>query len=157
VADGIGPVFNEASCVACHLGPGAAVGGSNGRLETRFGRVSEAGFDPLTRLGGSLLQDRGIGRAGDYQFFAEVVPPEANVVAQRRTTALFGLGLVDAVPDDELKALAALEHAIDRSTAGFAPMVQDISKGRTAVGKFGWKDQNPTLFQFSGDAYINEM
>src|ERR1043166_4253726 len=26
-----------------------------------------------------------------------------------------------------------------------------------AVGKFGWKSQNPNLLQFSGDAYVNEM
>ena len=25
------------------------------------------------------------------------------------------------------------------------------------MGKFGWKGQNPTLFQFAGDAYLNEM
>jgi len=36
VADGLGPVFNEASCAASHVGPGSVVGGSNGRLETRF-------------------------------------------------------------------------------------------------------------------------
>ena len=52
VADGLGPVFNEASCLACHQGP--APGGSNGRLETRFGRADATGnFDPLASLGGS--------------------------------------------------------------------------------------------------------
>src|SRR4051812_22772044 len=58
VEEGLGPVFNEASCVACHLGPGAAIGGSNQRLETRFGREKFNGkFDPLAEAGGSLLQD----------------------------------------------------------------------------------------------------
>ena len=50
VDDGLGPVFNESSCVACHLGPGSAVGGSNGRLETRFGKLNTDGtFDPIAR------------------------------------------------------------------------------------------------------------
>ena len=25
------------------------------------------------------------------------------------------------------------------------------------AGKFGWKDQDPTILSFSGDAYLNEM
>ena len=36
-------------------------------------------------------------------------------------------------------------------------MVHDIANNRDAVGRFGWKDQVPTLHQFSGDAYLNEM
>jgi CxxC motif-containing protein (DUF1111 family) len=29
--------------------------------------------------------------------------------------------------------------------------------GQNGVGKFGWKDQDPTILSFSGDAYLNEM
>jgi CxxC motif-containing protein (DUF1111 family) len=36
-------------------------------------------------------------------------------------------------------------------------VVTDLSTNRLAVGKFGWKAQVPSLFQFSGDAYLNEM
>src|SRR5437868_7729644 len=39
IAKGLGPVFNEASCSACHMTMKTtipAVGGSNDRLETRF-------------------------------------------------------------------------------------------------------------------------
>jgi CxxC motif-containing protein (DUF1111 family) len=167
VADGLGPVFNEASCVACHLGPGSAVGGSNGRLETRFGKVNPDGtFDPLAAKGGSLLQDHGIGSQigqtppdpnSSFDFVAESIPPEANVVARRRTTPLFGLGLVDAVPDSEIRAIAAAQRLFAPSIAGTVAVVQDLAAGKAAVGKFGWKNGNPTLFQFSGDAYLNEM
>src|ERR1700682_868067 len=108
VENGLGPVFNEASCVACHLGP--AVGGSTGRFETRFGRRNDSGaFDPLAAEGGSLLQDHAIGAVPGFTFLPEMVPAAANVVAKRRTTPLFGLGLVDATPDAELRALAALQ------------------------------------------------
>ena len=34
VEKGLGPVFNEASCVACHTGPKGAIGGTNQRLES---------------------------------------------------------------------------------------------------------------------------
>jgi CxxC motif-containing protein (DUF1111 family) len=154
VADGLGPVFNESSCVACHLGPGTAVGGSNQRLETRFGRIRlDGSFDPLTELGGSLIQDHAI--AG---FLPEVVPRKANVVASRRTTPLFGLGLVDAVPDSTYRFLALTQAIFSPSTAGTASIVTDPVSGRqNAVGKFGWKGQVPSLFVFSADAYLNEM
>jgi CxxC motif-containing protein (DUF1111 family) len=36
-------------------------------------------------------------------------------------------------------------------------MVTDLTTGKLAVGKFGWKNGNPTLLQFSADAYLNEM
>lgn len=158
---GLGPVFNEASCATCHTtttSSNAAVGGTTGRLETRFGKMTEEGFDPMAYLGGSLLQDHALGTMADgYSFEPEQVPADANAVAHRRTTPLFGLGLVDAVPDREFQALAHLERLLSPETAGTVSMVMNLSTGKNAVGKFGWKGQNPTLFQFSGDAYLNEM
>ena len=146
--EGLGPVFNEASCAVCHDAP---VGGTTGRLETRFGRRENGQFDPLANLGGSLLQDQGIG--GVYR--AEQVPREANVVAMRMTTPLFGLGLVDAVPDAELIGLARAQQST--STPGRVHMVKDVHTGEMRVGRFGFKSQVATLQNFSGDAYLNEM
>ena len=128
------------------------MGGTTGRKETRYGRVLNGAFDPMFELGGSLIQDRGI-----ESFTGEVVPAGATVSAQRITTPLFGLGLVDAVPDEELRQLAQLEAATSPATAGTPSMTREIRTGRTRVGRFGWKAQVPTLHQFSGDAYLNEM
>jgi CxxC motif-containing protein (DUF1111 family) len=160
VADGLGPVFNDTACAACHtttVSGAPVVGGTNGRLETRFGLQTATGFNPLTNLGGSLIQQQGIGAVNGAVFVGETVPGVANVVAKRRTTPLFGLGLVDAVPDQAFKNLAALERMLTPATAGTVALVSNISTGSLGVGKFGWKDQNPTLFQFAGDAYLNEM
>jgi CxxC motif-containing protein (DUF1111 family) len=157
VADGLGPVFNEASCVACHQGPASAVGGSNGRLVTRFGRVENGVFDPLASLGGMLVQDHAIGAVPGFTYVPEVVPAAANVVAHRRTPPLFGLGLVDAIPDDALRALAAQQARATPDTAGTLSVVSDKRTGAPAVGRFGWKAQVVSLFEFSGDAYLNEM
>jgi CxxC motif-containing protein (DUF1111 family) len=158
VAEGLGPVFNEPSCATCHVGPNGAIGGTNDRLETRFGSTASDGtFDPMIAEGGSLLQDHGIGNVGGYSFGPEVVPPAATVIARRRTTALFGLGLVDAVPDGTFVQLAALQARFLPGTAGRVSVVTDPTTGMPAVGKFGWKAQVPTLLVFSGDAYLNEM
>jgi len=158
IADGIGPVFNEVSCGTCHDQP---VGGTTGRTETRFGRVVNGRFDPLAEKGGSLMQDHAIGAVGAgvgaVTFVPETVPADANVRALRLTTPLFGLGLVDAVPDETFLQLAQLEASRSPSTAGVANLVTEITTGATRVGRFGWKCQVPTLHQFSGDAYLNEM
>jgi CxxC motif-containing protein (DUF1111 family) len=170
VADGLGPLFNEASCATCHGGPS---GGSTGRLETRFGSLSCGVFDPLANEGGSLMQDHAIGKAIDYLpnanvptvpaicnsmvFVPEVIPDDANVSAQRRTTFLFGLGFVDALPPDALAKLADLESVNCPDTAGMVSYVTNADTGKVMEGRFGWKAQNPTLHAFSGDAYINEM
>jgi CxxC motif-containing protein (DUF1111 family) len=84
----------------------------------------------------------------------ERVPEEANVIARRRTTALFGLGLVDATPDASFIALAAKQP---RAIRGRAARVSNLSRHTSSVGKFGWKAQMPTLFQFAGAAYLNEL
>jgi CxxC motif-containing protein (DUF1111 family) len=155
VADGIGPVFNDVSCAACHSTP--AVGGGSTIIETRFGRIAGGQFDPMTDFGGSLIQKQGIGLFNDVTFVGEVVPPEATIVAGRRTTPLFGLGLVGAVPDQTFEQLANLEQQHTPGTAGRVNMVTDQATGQQIVGRFGWKCQQGSLFSFSGDAYLNEM
>src|SRR5207253_10536490 len=115
---------------------------------------------------GSLLQGIGGGRqpalnpadpASFFDFVAETVPAEASVTARRRTAPLFGLGLVDAVPDSENRAIAAAQRFYAPSVAGKVAVVTNLTTGKPAVGKFGWKNGNPTLLQFSADAYLNEM
>ncbi|HET7435947.1 MAG TPA: di-heme oxidoredictase family protein [Thermoanaerobaculia bacterium] len=157
VIDGLGPIFNERSCATCHSAP--VVGGGSARAVTRFGRRTNNIFDALANLGGSLVQDHAIGPAdgSSHTFRPEVVPATANVTTRRRTTPLFGLGLVDATPDADFIALAAAQAARRDGTAGRAPLVDNIRAGMKTVGKFGWKGQVPTLFQFAGDAYVNEM
>ena len=155
VEEGLGPVFNGDSCAACHSNP--VTGGDSDIFVTRFGTITDKHFDPLAQFGGSLIQSHGIGPVGACDFAGETVPPEATIVAHRKTTPLFGLGLVDAVPDKTFLLLAQLEKNVSPATAGRPNIVTDLTTGRQAVGKFGWKGQNPNLMQFSGDAYLNEM
>ena len=158
VEDGLGPVFNGRSCGECHNVP--VIGGGSERTEIRFGMLTNDVFDPLGQLGGSLIQDHAVGPAdlaGIHQFTPDALPELATIVAPRRTTPVFGLGLVDAVPDADFYALAAEESARGDGTAGRVSIVTDLVHGGTSVGKFGWKAQVPNLEQFSGDAYLNEM
>src|SRR5262245_16313734 len=153
--DGLGPVFNGTSCAGCHSVGG--IGGGGEITEIRFGTIARGVFDPLAERGGSLVQANGIGVQGKCSFVGEVVPPEATIVAARRTTPLFGLGLVDAVPDETFIALARQQAYRERATAGRPNLVTDVTTGHPAVGKFGWKSQVPNLRAFAADAYLNEM
>lgn len=145
---GLGPIFNNVSCVACHGAP--AIGGSSDILVTRFGRATPSGFDALSALGGSLLQSFAVDPAAQ-----EVVPPAANVVARRQSTPLFGFGLIEAIPDAAI--LRGARGPKPDGVRGRAAVVDDVASGQRRVGRFGWKAQQATLLSFAGDAYLNEM
>ena len=70
------------------------------------------------------------------------------------STPLFGLGLVEAIEDTTILAVAASEPAEVRGTVS---MVRDAVSGTMRAGRFGWGCQVATLLDFSGDAYVNEM
>jgi CxxC motif-containing protein (DUF1111 family) len=167
VADGLGPIFNERGCGVCHSN--GAVGGAGDQIERRFGRFVNGRFDPLANLGGSLRQlfrnAPFTGANGQACSTPLEVEPAAATVHNvgRLTTPLFGLGLVDAMPDSFFDGLAAAEPAAVRGVvnrvATVLPNPDDASQsiGSTRVGRFGWKAGVPNLFQFAADAYMNEM
>ncbi len=145
VSDGLGPIFNAQSCNACHTQPfvsGVATsGGASAVTETRFGNAKGT-FDLLHQA--SIVPQ-----------VQDIVPPDSIIVAHRKTTPLFGLGLVEAIPDNTISQNV---HAtpIDGVT-GRAAIVTDPVSHTSRVGRFGWKCQQATLVAFSGDAYTNEM
>jgi len=180
INDGVGPIFNERSCAGCHSN--GAVGGAGENIERRFGRFVNGAFDPLANLGGTLRQLFSVGNFNNPDLPAasrgrcdprnptlccipvEVEPPQATVHnVGRLTTPLFGLGLVDAMPDSFFDALAAAQPPNIRGVVSRVPVVlpnpgdptQSLNSIR--VGRFGWKAGIATLLQFSGDAYSNEM
>jgi CxxC motif-containing protein (DUF1111 family) len=170
IIDGLGPTFNEAACGNCHTTP--VVGGSGEQLERRFGRMTDGvffGFDSdEENEGGTLRQlfSNGTYTNGDAvcTIAVEVEPGSANVNnVGRRTQPLFGLGLVDAMPDSFFDQLAARQPASIRGIAQRVavslpdPRDPNQSIGSLRVGRFGWKGLVPSLLVFSGDAYDNEM
>jgi CxxC motif-containing protein (DUF1111 family) len=148
VESGLGPIFNEASCVACHHT--GATGGGSARNVTRFGRTTNGVFDPLESLGGSLLQDHAI-----LPGAAETIPPEANTIIQRNSPPLFGMGLIDAIPEDAILKNVH-KHPVDGVT-GRPAYVIDVVSGQLKVGRFGWKCEQATLLAMAADAYRNEL
>lgn len=161
VTSGLGPLFNDSSCHRCHNRKG--VGGAGIQSANLFGELTGDVFDPLIARGGPLLATASVTLESNARQLlsacglprdGEPLPPEANVTARRRTTPLFGLGLVDATPDATFEALARSQPEAIR---GRVARVRVLSTGELGVGKFGWKAQAPTLHQFSGLALNGEL
>ncbi len=153
-ATGLGPVYNGTSCVECHSNP--VPGGSGTSLDnrvTRFARqVQGEPFDPLLNLGGPNLQRFSVAdELPGCHVAAEVVPPEANVTGLRQPPQLFGLGLIQAIPDSAILANADPTDANGDKIAGRA----NINDG--VIGRFGWKAAVPTILNFVGLAMVNEL
>jgi CxxC motif-containing protein (DUF1111 family) len=161
-SNGLGPVFNAASCVACHANPVA--GGPSQFTEIRVGHKDANGnfVNPTIPIhdgaasitGRSLVNDRAI--CPEAQ---ERVPESESIRTLRAALNTLGDGFVEAIEDKTLLALAdnqpRLSNGLIRGEAIQVPILE--APGRSRVGRFGWKDQHGSLLSFIGDAYLMEM
>jgi CxxC motif-containing protein (DUF1111 family) len=85
----------------------------------------------------------------------EVVPTDATVVSTVRSPQLFGLGLVDNIPDSAILANVG-NPGNTFGISGVANMVAD-ENGVVRPGKFGQKLNSVSLFQFTFNAEFNEL
>ncbi len=184
--DGLGPVFNANSCLACHRQGGA---GGSGPFETNVNLFT---VRPQAAWGGAagtprqgVVHTQAVSPAFQ-ETFAHVspalpgsYPPLANAAAlpakgvrgltfpqginisQRKTPALFGAGLIDAIPDRDIIANERRERLkwglASPKERGVVPVgrVQRMADGR--IGRFGWKAQTVSLTEFVRAACANEL
>lgn len=149
-ADGLGPVFNDVSCQACHKGP--IDGGASQVKVQRAGYFDGVNFiDPP---GGSLIPARAI----DPSIQAHV-PRDANVTAFRTSLSTLGDGYVEAIPDSAIIQIASDQPKLSKGLINGQYILVDLleAPGKKGIGKFGWKSQHASLVSFSADAYRNEM
>jgi len=150
---GLGPLFNAESCAECHESP--VVGGPGDEVEIHVGAFHpDLSFcDLLVQEGGPVIQQRatpalttamGIDR--------EPVPPGATGTGLRTTPDVFGFGLLDAVPDSVILALADPD---DRNGDGISGRPNRFFDGR--LGRFGRKALVPTLSEFNQGAFVIEQ
>jgi CxxC motif-containing protein (DUF1111 family) len=148
--DGLGPAYSGTSCAACHNIP--ATGGAGLVTVTRAGRQDDAGnFIPLP--GGSLFQLFSI----PNNTCQAQIPAEANVIAHRLSIPLFGIGLIEAIPDETLIAMEDPDDRDGDGIRGRAARIVDVATGQPRIGRFGWKAQHATLLSFAAQAFRDEM
>ena len=151
---GLGPVFNERSCTACHRDP--AIGGDINDLsiiQTLFGTEISNSFNELKSVGGDLLQTRGIGEEIEGCPVGEVIPDEATIVATRQIPPLFGDGLIEAIPEE---VIMANEDPDDLDGDGISGRAH-FSLFYEMITRFGVKADIPDLDTFTGFALVREM
>lgn len=160
IQDGLGPVFNDRSCVGCHGagGPGGA-GSDVGRTQViRIGRLLNGVFDPLEAEGGSQLQRRSLKEIDPAcPIVGERVPASATIVSARATPAIFGDGLIEAIPEGVILAKADPNDTNRDGISGRPNRVFNPETGRIEVGRFGWKGNVSTLHLFTAGAYQGEL
>ena len=162
--DGLGPIFNERSCGACHAN--GALGGAGQNIERRYGTLTNGVFNSLASGGGSLRQLFGIGGYNpspgvNCQSGTDNNPPAgATIFAGRVTTPTFGLGLVELIPDSTITGIAGAQPSAIRGVAKFDTIhltSGPFTRGQSHVARFGWKSVHASLADFAADAYLNEM
>jgi CxxC motif-containing protein (DUF1111 family) len=78
-----------------------------------------------------------------------------TLMSLRSAPQLVGLGLLEAVPEETILALAAEQRA--RGVEGKPNYVWDIEQERMALGRFGWKASQPNLRQQTAAAFIGDI
>lgn len=75
----------------------------------------------------------------------------------RQAPAVFGAGLLEAIPDAALEAAADPDDRDGDGVSGRPNRVWDVDAGAVRIGRFGHKAGNPTLVQQAAAAYANDM
>ena len=172
-AQGLGPIFVAHSCASCHPGDGDGHPVFN---LTRFGRLDESGFDPMHTHGGPQIQQRAM-----PGYDPETVPKDATGITQLAAPSVTGLGLLEAVDDAALLALADPDDDDGDGISGRVQLIDstdfiadivslealvsgdDASRGRLIpidgryIGRFGKKAVSINLLHQTVAAYALDM
>ena len=85
-------------------------------------------------------------------------PPAAGLrTSPRVAPALIGLGLLEAVPESAVRALANPGDRDGDGVSGRPNVVWDARAGRGALGRFGWKAEQPSVLQQVAAAFAQDM
>jgi CxxC motif-containing protein (DUF1111 family) len=179
--DGLGPLYNADSCVACHHQGGAGGGGGVQHNVTSF--VIRATHNSPAREGVVHAHSTDSGQRETLRDVHSALPPVSQPtlamlirvqgrenerlafppgvnISQRNTPALFGAKLIDEIPERVIIA----EERRQRIRLGMAPTrSENLPAGRAfrladgRVGRFGWKAQSASLSDFVQAACANEL
>jgi len=151
---GLGPIFNNASCAACHSGDG------RGFLDNALQRIGSESDDFLRSVGGPQIQDKAIPGAEP-----ERVPAGVSV-STRLPPPVFGVGLIEAIPEAAILAFADPDDADGDGISGrpnwvtpadWVPHFEPGAGPGPRLGRFGRKAQTSSLFQQVATAYLEDI
>jgi CxxC motif-containing protein (DUF1111 family) len=153
-SSGLGPIFNNVSCFACHSGDG------RGRLDNSLQRIGSVTDDFLTHLGGPQIQDKSVPGA-EFERVPDGIP-----VSVRLPPPVFGMGLIEAIPEQAILARADPDDADGDGISGrpnlvhaaeYVPATDPGGGPAERLGRFGRKAQVGALLQQVVEAYHQDI
>lgn len=150
---GLGPIFVRASCSHCHIADGR---GTPAEIVTRF----SLGTDLALSLGGEQLQTHAIPGV------PRELLPDGMDVSRRLPPPVFGVGLIEAIPEatilanadpDDLDGNGISGRAAWRIPADYVPGEEVGGGDGPQLGRFGWKANFTSLVETVGHAYHQDM
>ncbi|HEY4106063.1 MAG TPA: di-heme oxidoredictase family protein, partial [Polyangiaceae bacterium] len=78
-------------------------------------------------------------------------------VSARIPRPVFGLGLLEAVPEETILGLADPDDVDGDGVSGRPNFVTDAASGKTVLGRFGWKAGTPSLREQAALAFDNDI
>lgn len=83
--------------------------------------------------------------------------PEDVMISPRTAPAMIGLGLLEAIPEKDILRQADPDDKDQDGIAGKPNYVWDFSKKKKVLGRFGWKANQPSVFQQNAGALSGDM
>ena len=110
---------------------------------------------PLTLADGTPITLRCPDLSFQHLAFGPMAPDVLTSV--RVAPPMFGLGLLEAVPEADILALAEAQRRAGQGVAGQPNRVWDAVAGRAVLGRFGWKANQPSVRQQVAGALAGDM
>lgn len=179
--DQVGPVFNAIACSECHVNDGRGRPDGVGLLfrlsvpgpspEPTYGeQFQPRGIRMTPGEGDVLIQyDEEIGHFEDgtqfrlrhpsYRFVDLNYGPMGRDVlsSPRLAQQIIGLGLLEAIPEEEILAIADEHDEDGDGISGRPNWVEDVRTRGVALGRFGWKAGQPTVEQQNAAAFNGDL
>jgi len=176
--DGLGPVFNDVSCVACHFQGGTGGAGPNSKNVHKFtvlptairpdvvrGVVHHRSVEPELQEDISQIQQR-FPEISGVRFTdgcsTSTTPAFDPVLSMSiNTPALFGLGKIEEIPSYAIAyhgSARMLSSVANELTGKFTSKgFGRVKMSGTTVGKFGWQGEFGTIEDFVAEACAVEL
>ena len=158
-ADGLGPLFNAKSCVACHKDGGGARLDSNGTLRGAVVRVTDGMGETHPHFGRQLQDQALVGHdaEGKMQWAGDKLRPVLSdgtlpLFEVRLSPSLKVSAMIAAVDDKAITELADPSDADADGISGRARLLVDGS-----IGRFGLKSTHATLESQIADAFAFDL
>jgi CxxC motif-containing protein (DUF1111 family) len=180
----LGPRYNQVSCIACHALNGRTAAPAAGTVFAGTVLTGTAGADsrrvPDATYGLNVLQKAAAAGAADYGVSVQAYTTTVRTLADgekvelqkpvyafkgpvpaqysaRQAPQVIGVGLLEALPEGTVLALADPADANGDGIRGVANLVTDPETGQTRLGRFGWKAAKASVRHQAAEALVNDM